>query len=333
MTSVLCIGVDVTWFGGSNKANDHDSRTESVVYATKQDGKWSCPRIERVRLTEFDSEANDQTPNSDPAGTDISSAIRSIIHQHADIDNVVIALDAPLRAVSNCQHSTPRRKKPRKGEVGHRGCDKRWAQQITISPKGWRNAKIQPGAPIPTRINSIVDSLTADKFALYDKPGQPIPKRVLIECFPNEVIWSAGVLGHCQCGTYSTMTAYKRMGKNKAVLPLGILEQVFRHTATPCLTVARKLNEGWLDHLWEWLENDEGIVHSCEGRTGKRFDDAVDSMLALLAATALADGIAHVHIGECSHDGHIIGPGLSSASSDHLRALQASSMTPTAPLD
>ena len=319
MTSVLCIGVDVTWFGGSNKVRDHDSRTELVASATKVNGQWALPQIERIRLTDFNSKAGDSTPNSDPAGTMITSAIRSVIQDHDDIERVVVSLDAPLRAIPRRQHYTPRRKRPRTGEVGRRDCDKRWAQRVTASPEGWRDAKIQPGAPLPSRITSIVDLLQADRFVLYEKPGLPLSNRVLIECFPNEVIWSAGVLGQCGGGSYASMTAYKRMGRNNVVLPLSILGQVFQHTIEPCLAVAGKDKASWSDHLWEWINNDKIIVRNGEGRTGKGFDDAIDSMLALLAATALADGIAHVHLGEREHDGHILGPGLGPQPSAPLR--------------
>ena len=47
-----------------------------------------------------------------------------------------------------------------------------------------------------------------------------------------------------------------------------------------------------------------------EGVTGKCFDDAIDSMLSLIAAASFLDGRAHLHQGDDPQDGHIIGPGL-----------------------
>jgi hypothetical protein len=67
----------------------------------------------------------------------------------------------------------------------------------------------------------------------------------------------------------------------------------------------------WLSALWDWLSKEEMIVSGNEGKTGKSFDDAIDSMLSLIAAVSFVDAHAHIHQGDDPLDGHIIGPSLS----------------------
>jgi len=138
----------------------------------------------------------------------------------------------------------------------------------------------------------------------------PRSDRLVIECFPNEVIWSAGVLGHCGKYTVASMVAYKRMGTKNTVLPLDLLERVCAHTVRPCLEVAGLNADAWMAPFWNWLVQDRSIVSGAEGVTGKTFDDAIDSMLSLIAAVAFVNGCAHVHQGDDPQDGHIIGPGM-----------------------
>jgi hypothetical protein len=59
------------------------------------------------------------------------------------------------------------------------------------------------------------------------------------------------------------------------------------------------------------LRHDKVITDDpAEGRSGKSFDDCLDSFLSLTAVVAFVDGIAHVHQGNDPSDGHIVGPGL-----------------------
>jgi hypothetical protein len=69
--------------------------------------------------------------------------------------------------------------------------------------------------------------------------------------------------------------------------------------------------ERWYQTFLEQLRHDNVIKDDpAEGRSGKSFDDCVDSFLSLTAAVAFVDGIAHVHQGKDPNDGHIVGPGL-----------------------
>ncbi|MCA9247910.1 MAG: hypothetical protein KDA42_12360, partial [Planctomycetales bacterium] len=201
--------------------------------------------------------------------------------------------------------SNKRRNKNKK-EKARRDCDKQWQECMSASVAGWRSARIQPGAPLPIRITNIVTGLTKVDFKAYVAPDQEPNQRTLIECFPNEVIWSAGVLGFCGNYTYASMVAYKQMGKSKTILPSEILKAVFSHTVRPCLKVAG-MPDDWHDACWERLSKVAAVKN--EGSTGKAFDDAIDSLLCLVASSAFAIGNAHVHQKRTS-DGHIIGPGM-----------------------
>ncbi len=305
---VLAVGVDVTWWGGSGKASEVQSRKECIASALKGEDGWGLPEFRRVELTRFNAKAGEHEPNADPDGEDLVTELKRTFEAHSPTTKIIVALDAPLTAITR---DLPRRTKSQKaGEVERRACDRAWGTGVSLSPKGWTAINIQPGAPLPPRIAVVVQKIAAAGFGLFSKPGSPIHNRLLIECFPNEVLWSAGVLGHCDAYTFASMTAYKQMGKSKAVLPLEIIEKVCRHTLRPCLDMAGLNADGWLSAFWGWLSKDKLFVSGHEGKTGKGFDDAIDSMLSLIAAASFADGHAHVHQGDDPLDGHIIGPGL-----------------------
>jgi hypothetical protein len=308
--NALAIGVDVTWWGGSGKASEANSRKECVAFAVKTKTGWSLPEFKRVELTRFDSEAEPTVPNADPDGRDLVSELKKAIERHKGVTSVVIALDAPLMSVE--RDLPPRRKAQRVGEVERRACDREWAKSVSLSPAGWRAINIQPGSPIPPRISDVVAHLKAENFGLYTESEAKPEQRTLIECFPNEVIWSAGILGSPRRASFASMVGYKVMGKHKTALPCDILETVCAHTLLPCLDVAGLNSERWLTAFWSWLSSDQFFKSGVEGVgvTGKCFDDAIDSMLSLIAAVAFIDGHAHVHQGSDPLDGHIIGPGL-----------------------
>lgn len=313
---VLAVGVDVTWWGGSGKASERQSRKECIASALKAEDGWGLPEFRRVELTGFNPRAGESEPNADPDGEDLVTELKQVFKKQGVTTKIVVALDAPLLAL---ERDLPRRKKSQKaGEVERRACDRVWAGSISLSPDGWRAINIQPGAPLPPRITAIVEKVTAAGFSLFLKPDFPLGNRLLIECFPNEVIWSAGVLGDCGGHSFASMTAYKQMGKSKTTLPLAILERVCDHTLRPCLEVAGMNADGWLSAFWGWLSKDRLFMSGREGKTGKGFDDAIDSMLSLIAAASFADGCAHVHQGSDALDGHIIGPGLLTRKADQV---------------
>jgi hypothetical protein len=315
-SATMAIGVDVTWWGGSDNRRD-DSHTECIAFATKSERVWSLPQFQRIDLGNFNPDAEPTEPNADPNGHELINAIISIVEAHQDVQSFVVALDAPLLAIDREPELPARRKSQKSGEGGkveRRLCDKAWAVAMSMSGPGWNNANIQPGAPLSPRIKTLVENFADPQhgFHVYQN-GNPAGDRLIIECFPNEVIWSAGILNFAPDACYDSMAAYKRMGRKTVRLPLNILQQICAHAVKPCLNCAGLDTDEWFESLWNWMLSEHGRVrcdHTNEGKTGKCFDDAIDSMLSLVAAAAFVDGRAHMHQGDDPADGHIIGPGL-----------------------
>ncbi|MCE9557116.1 MAG: hypothetical protein K8T91_27530 [Planctomycetes bacterium] len=306
----LAVGVDVTWWGGGR---DKNSGRECIAFARKEIDGWGKPQFRRIKLTGLNRKAELSEPNADAHGHDLIAGLADVLREYEYTGNVVVALDAPLMAF---QHDLPPRLKAEKskqqGNVKRRVADREWGTSLSLSPKGWREFAIQPGAPLPPRISAIVENLQKQfHFSLYS-PSESLNGRLLIECYPNEVIWSAGVIrNHEMPISRESMCAYKKMGKKNIVLPIDILQKVCDHTLRPCLQLTSVNVDDWLIAFWEWLSNDQTFaLDNRFGKTGKCFDDSIDSMLSLIAAVSLVDGQAHVHQGNPPQDGHIIGPGL-----------------------
>ena len=302
---ILCIGVDITWWGGSR---DRASRRECIASAVKSSAGWENPTFTRIDLQGYRAKARDDEPNADPKGEQLVGAINKLLIARITCGEVVIALDAPIKALP--RNLPPRNKSQRAGEVERRQCDREWANKVRNSPLGWRNANIQPGAPIPPRVVAIVSLLNRLGFVLYKDPNTRRSEKTLIECFPNEAIWSAGVLGYCDGWSYPNMTTYKRMGKIKAAMPTHLVKEFAHHTLKPCLQAANLPEDNWFGAFWQWISQDENVVRNGKGVAGKCFDDAIDSMISLIVSASFVSRLAHVHVGEDSNDGHIIGPGL-----------------------
>jgi len=88
-----------------------------------------------------------------------------------------------------------------------------------------------------------------------------------------------------------------------------ILEGVCRYTLEPCIRAAGVAPAEWVDAFWDWLCQNKEVIRGPKAVSGKALDDAIDSMLSLVAAVAFADGKAHIHQGADPKDGHIVGPG------------------------
>ncbi len=300
---VLCVGVDLAWFGGGGK--DRASRKETIAWSQKVGEGWSKPEFERIDLNQLVVEDADEiTPNADPEGELLVNAIMKVVAA-AEISNVVIALDAPLLAKD--RGLEVRGKKPKKGQVKRRDCDNAFGVAISSSPPGWRDPKVQPGAPLPLRISAIVRKLAENQFSVFHS-NKNQPPRLLIECFPNDALWFSGVQGGCPDIDYKTIAAYKRVGKNKASFPLHMLKEIAALAIEPCVNLLPVETEEWMSAYWSWISKDKTVVKETIGVAGKAFDDSIDSMLSLVAAVSFAENQAHIHQGE-PEDGHIIGPG------------------------
>ena len=71
------------------------------------------------------------------------------------------------------------------------------------------------GAPIYPRVRVPIDPLRGIGFGVYGQPFKADRDRILFECFPNEVVWSIGVLGYAPHLNVNSLQLYKRLGKNE----------------------------------------------------------------------------------------------------------------------
>ena len=320
--NVLCIGVDIAWWGGQAGASKQHTRSECLAMTTRLNGVWSDLEIHRIDLTQSDNpEADDWTANADIEANLLVDTINKTLSRFKNVPQVVLAGDVPMMAMDrDPQLPRPNKNRERRPNdvesriVEYRQCDLKWQMDRGNSPPRWRDVQILPGAPLYPRIEKMVARLKDIGFELYQSPCNAPSRRTLLECFPNEVLWSAGVLGHAEKLTAASLRAYKRIGKGNVKLPSDVFLALCRQTLFPAMRAARLDEvtcERWYETFIEQLRHDQVITDDpAEGRTGKTFDDCVDSLLSLTAAVAFAQGIAHVHQGANPRDGHIVGPGL-----------------------
>lgn len=318
---VLCIGIDIAWWGGQAGRSKKQTRSECLAIATRLNGIWGNMELRRVDLTERDNpDADDLTANADAEADLLVDAVRDALSRFATVPHVVLAGDVPMMATARPELPTPNKKKERRQKdvecksVGYRQCDLKWQAECSNSPPRWRDVQILPGAPLYPRIEKLVAKLQAIGFKLYQHPCNIHSAHTLLECFPNEVLWSAGVFGHADTLTAASLRAYKRIGKLNVRLPSDAFLALCRHTLFPAMRAAcldHKTCERWYEAFLGQLRHDKVVTDDpAEGRSGKSFDDCVDSVLSLTAAVAFVEGIAHVHQGNDPSDGHIVGPGL-----------------------
>lgn len=319
--NVLCIGIDIAWWGGQSGPSKKQTRSECLAMAARLDGVWGNMEIRRVDLTIKDNpEADDFTANADIEAELLVHAINDALSRFTTVPKVVLAGDVPMMALARPELPRPQRHKERRpsdaeGKIAElRQCDRKWQTEIGNSPPGWTKVELLPGAPLVPRVVKMVEKLQGLGFKLYQHPSETQSERTLLECFPNEVLWSAGVLGHADKLTEASIRAYKRIGKKNVKLPSDVFLALCRHTLFPAMRAAcldDETCERWYQTFLKQLRHDNVITDDpAEGRSGKSFDDCVDSFLSLTAAVAFVDGIAHVHQGKDPNDGHIVGPGL-----------------------
>ncbi|HEY8750769.1 MAG TPA: hypothetical protein VIM11_22485 [Tepidisphaeraceae bacterium] len=306
---VLCIGLDLAWWGGSR--NDPDSRNDALSYLFLRDG--NATEIEATRISlgnTFNGGANGFTPNCDPNADLVLGAIEAILIKHQPT-HVVLAVDAPLAAAA--RQLPPRLKVPGPGTLARREPENILAAAIATGPADWRQGcNIQPGAPLCPRVANLVNGLVARcGFGLYGHGG-PVPKRCLIECFPSAAIWAIGCQGHY--GVLSSRDAREYKTFDNCFYPWhSLVRAVNQHLFgfIPAIGVPGPVVRSWIAALSGKLLWDALLVEptGCLMRGGKLFDDVLDSVNCLLTAVSFASNSAHVWVGNIPADGHIIGPG------------------------
>jgi hypothetical protein len=198
----LCIGLDFAWWGGGASRR---SQTDTLAYA-QVNGEQAGPlKLKRVSLSEtYNRDAADTEPNCDPDAGLVLRAVQDVLASHAGAGRVVLAVDAPLRAVDRPHLPARSRKADRKASKGqkpgnaleYRQCDEvaRKGLRPDLGKSCWRHIwNVQPGAPLCPRVEALVKGLREQLgFQLYTKPAAEIGSRVLFECFPGEALWFLG---------------------------------------------------------------------------------------------------------------------------------------------
>ena len=309
---VLCIGVDVAWSGGNK--SDAESRSECLAYSTRVNRTWGPICFRRVDLNgSFNRKADPYTPNADPQADTLVTEILKVHEEEYKEMRLVISVDAPI--LSNDRDLPPRKKANKKKEKGgtYRECDFAWMAGQESSPRAWKGFNPQPGAPLYPRVAALVRKLRCHDVSVYGDSTWRESRKLLIECFPNEILWGCGILNLLPLYNSETVRLYKKLGKKRTPLPGTVFKELWRLPMQAAFIAARlheQTQQQWLSSFHRHLIHQQVYNPATDvGVTGKRFDDAVDSVLSLSAAVAITDGVAHVHQGSNPLDGHIIGPG------------------------
>ena len=315
----LCIGIDITWWGGS--AGKRVSQRETIVA-----GCIGAPEELCIRAIDLGCAKNPEAhlptePNFDGDGHRLIEAMEEVIVQYAgQFDRCIVALDAPLEAAYR-EGQKPRLKSVRKGEVlgsKRRQCETALSEfkRECTGPraKDWNHdLRIQSGSPIAPRVQKVIEALKRRGFEIcWERDSSALQQ--VIEIFPSEAIWALGVTGCYGVSDSRTVRAYKM--RKPRTLPQN---EAFRMACKPLEGFRQLLSTpgaGRLDSdvLDAWIEaiaanacavsnsRQDGIIAKDKG-----FDDPIDSGIAFL--TAVAYSVGRFHVWGNGNDGVIVGPG------------------------
>jgi len=312
----LCLGIDVTWWGGSPKRRE--SQRDTIVHALVGGPARHDVQIDLVDLSVAPNpEAGRATePNFDADGRRLVDQIKKIQDERAgEFQRCVVALDAPLEARPRAGQP-PRVKAAAKGDPTgskRRECEDR-IQEFKRGLKGpehlpWNaGLNIQSGSPIPSRLVQVLRTLVQEsEFSVWNSGSRASP-RDIIEIFPSEAIWWLGLGGHYPDRTSAEVRSYKARGSlnlagamDQAQAPLSGFERLFQEQSSTRLPI-RDWNRRIAEHACRIASIPGGLV-----RKGKGFDDPIESGVAFLTAASFVAGAYHPW-GNGS-DGTIVGPG------------------------
>lgn len=307
----LCIGIDVTWWGGSPRKRS--SQWEHLVSAVLEDPcTFSIEAVDLGGARNPDGRMPDQ-PNFDKDGKLLVDAISQILERHPRVQRCIVALDAPLEAAFR-PGQLKRVKAVARGERAgsvRRECEQVLAQYAgglsAPEQRSWnRDLKIQSGSPIAPRITSIIAQMQSLGFRVLRKAVDADSSRVLIEIFPSAAIWALGVLGCYRSATSEAVREYKKGSGGRSVEPAGRPLAGFLELLATCPLPPGTLPR-WVEQLAAAAAQDSGCVPARTGSRDKSFDDLIESGLAFLTAVAFSQDCFHVWGG--GHDGAIVGPG------------------------
>ena len=310
---MLCVGVDVTWWGGSPRRRD--SQRETVVAAVL--GRPASLTIETIDLHGAKNPRGGESTqaNFDADGELVCAGRRAVIGRvEGAFDRVVVALDAPLEA--RHREGQPARKKAvRKGvKAGseRRQCEDELQAYKSALPKAERSAwsadlRIQAGSPIPPRIDAVVQRLSGLGYVPFRDTVAPTQ---LVEVFPSEAICRLGLAGHYGSLSSADVRAYKKAKPRRLRV-----DEAREVAARPLLGFMPVLRSGGVEEvdLRSWIDSIVDFACTMAGRSdgmvrkSKGFDDPVDSGIAFL--TAVCFGVGRFTAWGDGSDGVIVGPG------------------------
>lgn len=307
--AVLCIGLDLAWWGGSLGVPESQNDALSYMVLGGDPGTLEICRVPLA--TQPNPNRDEFTSNCDPAANATVEALKDVIEAHT-ASQIVLAVDAPLIAAPR---DLPRRSKiSRPGMLARREPEQALDAAMRAGPAAWRSCcHIQPGAPVCSRVEALVDELTKRLgFQLYNHNCRDTPERSLVECFPSEAIWALGCLSHYPPITPKEARAYKGFSSDWHPIPT-VMHAVYLHVVgfISALGVPGSWVRLWAAQLASAILTDPKMNDASAKcvRGGKLFDDVIDSVNALFTAVSFCHDTSHVWIGPDLSDGHIVGPG------------------------
>jgi hypothetical protein len=188
----LCLGIDVTWWGGSPRRRD--SQRATIVYSIVQAGTAPDLSFSLVDLWAVPNPGASPTEaNFDPNGELLVSRVAEILEENKGrFQRCVVALDAPLEARTR-ENQPPRVKaadagtgtgaKRRQCEEAIQSCKELFAGQ---DDQAWHSGlRIQSGSPVAPRIASVLAKLKARCGFVCWGMGRRHHERQVIEIFPS----------------------------------------------------------------------------------------------------------------------------------------------------
>jgi predicted RNase H-like nuclease len=294
--SVLCIGLDIAWFGGSK--SDPSSQFDCIGSVVVADGSArGTVRLTRVALN-----------NRDPDAVITLREIDRLIADHSDAARVLLALDAPIQEASlPIPMGRTKRRRACEELLSER---RQLIDRVAGGAAGW-HPNIQPGAPLAPRVTKLLQGLADLGFDLWT-PENRNANRLVIECFPAEAIWAMKRMGQFPAAmTSGEAKAYKSQKRRRLT---GMQVQELVHTVLPAFGFACGATwPGIVDSAIAWMLADPSWQVDGFYRGGKQLDDVVDTMICVATSLGYATGCAHVwYDPEHPDDGHIVGPGYES---------------------
>lgn len=138
-SSILCIGLDIAWFGGS--AKKPDSQYDCLASTLLQSEAVNLDlNIDRIKLHD-----------RDPQAKQLIEAISILLENYPSVGKVIFAIDAPLQAVR--RDNLPVRKAAlEKGSVKRRACESHLsARRQAIDALAGKSEGWHPNIPISSQ--------------------------------------------------------------------------------------------------------------------------------------------------------------------------------------